>query len=226
MKLKLKYDDTTKIFVTADLHLLHKSILEIQKGTRSNFADINDMTEKMIAYWNAEVSSDDSVFILGDFCFGTKNKWREILKRLNGIKYLVKGNHDSDKQIPVEMFEKVEDYVELTVEFTLVAPASEINSELVSRGYPHFCMEDFHIPLKKYLVLSHYPMSLWNGSKYGSVMLHGHTHGNTPKDQLIPGRIDVGWDVFDRPVSLGQILGMTTQLSVIKSELTKTEIGE
>ncbi len=39
--------------------------------------------------------------------------------------------------------------------------------------------------------MMHYPVSCWNRAAHGSVMLHGHTHGNYKGE----GRtLDVGWD--------------------------------
>lgn len=55
-----------------------------------------DSTEKMdaalIENWNNAVSENDEVYVLGDF--GADGHEKEILFKLNGIKYLIKGNHD------------------------------------------------------------------------------------------------------------------------------------
>ena len=43
----------------------------------------------------------------------------------------------------------------------------------------------------KKICMSHYPIAAWNGQKYGSIHLHGHTHG----ELKLGGRShDVGWD--------------------------------
>lgn len=52
------------------------------------------MHETMIRLWNERVGHKDSVFHLGDFGFGPKEELTKILARLNGKKWLVKGNHD------------------------------------------------------------------------------------------------------------------------------------
>jgi calcineurin-like phosphoesterase family protein len=57
-------------------------------------AALNRMHETMIALWNDRVKLTDNVFHLGDFGFGPKEKLTEILAKLNGRKWLVKGNHD------------------------------------------------------------------------------------------------------------------------------------
>jgi calcineurin-like phosphoesterase family protein len=55
-------------------------------------------------------------------------------------------------------------------------------------------------------VLSHYPMVSWNGQYRGTIMLHGHCHGNLKHDGT-KLRLDVGVDCWDwKPVSVEQIL--------------------
>ena len=51
------------------------------------------MDSELIGRWNDVVRSDDSVYLLGDF--GAEGYEKEILSKLNGKIYLVKGNHDT-----------------------------------------------------------------------------------------------------------------------------------
>ena len=53
------------------------------------FASVNEMNEAFISNWNKVVKPDDVVYHLGDV--GNA----EFISSLNGIKYLVKGNHDT-----------------------------------------------------------------------------------------------------------------------------------
>lgn len=46
----------------------------------------------MIDRWNGVVRKHDTVYHLGDFCFGLR--WIELAGRLNGHKFLILGNHD------------------------------------------------------------------------------------------------------------------------------------
>ena len=50
------------------------------------------MDRELLLRWNTKVGKKDSVYVLGDF--GAVGREKEILLQLNGIKYLVKGNHD------------------------------------------------------------------------------------------------------------------------------------
>jgi calcineurin-like phosphoesterase family protein len=53
-------------------------------------------------------------------------------------------------------------------------------------------------------VLSHYAFAVWNKSHYGSLHLHGHSHGSLPDNGL--RRLDVGVDPNDlAPVSLDAV---------------------
>lgn len=80
-----------KIFVTSDTHFNHENII---KYCNRPFKDSKEMNEIIIKNWNEVVSNNDIVYHLGDFGFGTFSELQDIFNRLNGIKYLVMGNHD------------------------------------------------------------------------------------------------------------------------------------
>jgi len=84
------------IFFIADSHLDHKNILEFENRP---FESIDEMKKEMIKAWNAIVSKTDTVYIVGDFCFGNYKSWIEALDQLKGNIILVKGNHDKSKII-------------------------------------------------------------------------------------------------------------------------------
>ena len=61
------------------------------------------MNETIIQRHNEIVKPEDIVYVLGDLCLGggseemlQKNK--ELIERLNGILYIIRGNHDSDNR--------------------------------------------------------------------------------------------------------------------------------
>jgi len=56
--------------------------------------DIVAHDEALIANWNERVAPDDEVRHLGDFALTHIGRVTDILKRLNGKKYLIMGNHD------------------------------------------------------------------------------------------------------------------------------------
>lgn len=80
-----------KDFFISDHHFGHKHIIDFESRP---FASAEQMTERMIEKWNAAVGDNDRVFHLGDFSFLNKEKTADIVRRLNGRKFLILGNHD------------------------------------------------------------------------------------------------------------------------------------
>jgi calcineurin-like phosphoesterase family protein len=77
---------------TSDTHFGHTKILEYEKEARP-FNSVEQMNECLIDRWNSVVRPCDTVYHLGDFCFGRRNI--EIAAKLNGKKNLILGNHDT-----------------------------------------------------------------------------------------------------------------------------------
>lgn len=81
-----------KTFVISDTHFGHQGSIEFEKNYRGHFKTAKEMDEFMIQEWNKVVSPEDTVIHLGDVSF--KNHY-DLVKRLNGKKELVFGNHDN-----------------------------------------------------------------------------------------------------------------------------------
>lgn len=85
----------SRIFFTSDTHFGHKNIIEY---CNRPFDSVEQMNDFIIKQWNSVVRENDTVYHLGDVCLGLrKEEIAEILSKLNGTKYLVKGNHDNWK---------------------------------------------------------------------------------------------------------------------------------
>ncbi|MBO4894762.1 MAG: phosphoesterase [Clostridia bacterium] len=76
----------SKTFFIADTHFGSKAILGYESRP---FDTVEQMDKAIVENWNKVVSPQDTVWHLGDVGDDT------IIGRLNGIKYLVKGNHDT-----------------------------------------------------------------------------------------------------------------------------------
>ncbi|MBP3205702.1 MAG: phosphoesterase [Lachnospiraceae bacterium] len=74
------------VFFIADTHFDDDNIRRYENRP---FEDTTQMNEAMIRNWNRIVAPSDIVYFLGDV--GADS----YVARLNGIKYLVKGNHDT-----------------------------------------------------------------------------------------------------------------------------------
>ena len=79
-----------KVFFIADTHFGEPSILRYENRP---FSSVKEADEAMISRWNAVVGEGDIVWHLGDF--GADGHEKEVLSALHGVKYLVKGNHDT-----------------------------------------------------------------------------------------------------------------------------------
>lgn len=102
-------------FFISDLHFEHKRILHFgnQPGRiqfRSGDCYLENM-HNIITSWNKNVGKRDIVWVLGDTAFGQVGF--EALFELNGIKKLVRGNHDDNftTQQWLEVFTTVESLV-------------------------------------------------------------------------------------------------------------------
>lgn len=87
----------TNIWVIADTHFGHRNILNFTHYDGSLirgavFKTIEEHDESIVANWNRVVAPADHVYHLGDVVINKRSL--PIIKRLNGHKRLVMGNHD------------------------------------------------------------------------------------------------------------------------------------
>lgn len=132
-------------YYTADLHLGHANVITFDKRP---FADLNEMHQTIIDRWNATVKTDDTVFVVGDFCWAKESEWPFYLGLLAGQKVLIRGNHDPREfsQTVKRFFQDIKDYKEIT-----------------DSG--------------KHVILSHYPIPFHKADYNPDCwMLYGHVH--------------------------------------------------
>jgi calcineurin-like phosphoesterase family protein len=82
-------------FVIGDTHFGHtKSLSFIQPdgSPLRPFSSVEEMDETMVERWNAVVNKHDTIYHLGDVVIPRASL--KTLKRLNGRKILIRGNHD------------------------------------------------------------------------------------------------------------------------------------
>ena len=149
-----------KLYI-ADLHFYHDN-LNYRMDMRG-FSGYEEMNAHMIRQWNDHVTKKDEVYILGDFAISRGRAANEILRQLNGKKYLIEGNHDKfldDKEFDRKQFEWIRPYTEIQ-------------------------------DSKRRVILSHYPVFCYKGqyrmSPEGTpltYMLYGHVH-NTNDECLV-----------------------------------------
>lgn len=95
-------------YYISDMHLGHKNVLKFDARP---FASVEEMNESLIANWNAKVTEEDDVWILGDFCYRSDKEPSFYLKQLKGRKHLIIGNHDKatvESASALKYFESIE----------------------------------------------------------------------------------------------------------------------
>lgn len=163
-----------KTFITADLHFDHKNIMKFCPTSRA-YRDVDHMNSMIVSGWNEKVQPEDLTYILGDVAFCNAQKAVDFLRRLNGRKILIEGNHDhkalNDKSFR-NCFEEIHIYHEVDYKDG---------------------------PLSAKVCMFHYPITEWNQCHRGSVHCFGHQHGN---GVITPNRsMDVGMDATGTIVS-------------------------
>ena len=83
---------------SSDHHFWHKNVIKFTYPSgkdRTQFEDIVEHNEHLITQHNSVVQPNDKVYLLGDIAWNSKAI--ECIKRMNGRKILVMGNHDKQK---------------------------------------------------------------------------------------------------------------------------------
>ena len=131
------------IFYTADLHFHYEPFLPSRP-----FGSVEEMDRVLIARWNAAVSEDDTVYVVGDVGYNRGLVPGDALARLRGHKHLIRGNHDPRQfsQATKRFFQDIADYKEIT-------------------------------DTGRHVILCHYPMPFHRaGYDEKCFMLYGHVH--------------------------------------------------
>lgn len=156
----------------SDTHYHHKNIVRgvsewTDKSGCRDYDTLESHNDWLADYINQRVHRQDTLYHLGDWSFGGRERVKEFRDRINCEKvHLILGNHDQhQKGNPTQygvLFDSMQHYKELAIGGQSV-------------------------------VLCHYPIESWNNMERGSIHLHGHVHG---QGSFIQGRVDVGIDAM------------------------------
>lgn len=162
------------VFFTADTHFGHTNII---KHLNRPFESVEQMNDAIIKNWNRAIGPSDTVYHLGDVSLLRPEATKEILDRLNGKVFLVRGNHETSAEHKLcrDRFEWIKDY--------------------------HFASFNAGIQI----AMCHYAMRVWNKKHHGAWHLYGHSHGTLPPPEG-ERCLDIGVDCWNfRPLSLDEI---------------------
>lgn len=141
----------------------HIGHANIIKYCKRPFDNTDQMDDEIFSIFQKTIKPGDDFCFLGDLGFGKNN----ILKALNIIKnsgvklHFIAGNHDKKYR-------------------SIIKPFCETYQNMLELKV-----------VNKFVILCHYAIQDWNGVRYGSYHLHGHSHNTLP---VVKNRYDVGVD--------------------------------
>ena len=134
----------SRIFLIGDLHFGDDNIIHLENRP---FHNNKQQTDELVELWNSVVRDDDVVYVFGDFVkIGCSDYHYQKIQELKGIRYLIKGNHDTESDkfyIDKCGFEKV---------------------------------YDVPIIIDDFWIFSHFPMYVNRNSPYANVFAHVHNN--------------------------------------------------
>jgi calcineurin-like phosphoesterase family protein len=185
-------------FWTSDLHFGHANII---KYCNRPFTDVGQMNAKLVNNWNEVVGQDDEVWVLGDVAMGSIEQSLAFVRRLNGVKTLVTGNHDRCWSAAGAKSQRWVEVYQAAGFNTILHGTIEIVFDDQPAVACHFPYAGDSQDADRYTALR--PEDL------GRTLLHGHVHDRW---QVSGRQINVGVDVWDyRPVSDAQLLAALSQ---------------
>ncbi|AYN57754.1 metallophosphoesterase [Arthrobacter phage DrManhattan] len=174
----------SKVFFHSDWHFNHEFVAETR-----GFDSAAEHDDVLLEAINSTVTKRDHIYVLGDLFMGSVTNGLDKIRRVNGVKHLVLGNHDPGhpmhrKSIPhTKRFLDVFDSVSLH--------------------------EQIRLPGGRKVLLSHFPYEgdhddrpdryrQWRLRDEGEWLIHGHVHDTwTLRDR----QVNVGVDKWLSPVS-------------------------
>lgn len=138
-------------YYIADTHFGHANIIKFDGRP---FLNTQEMEQTIIKNWNERVTKNDTVYILGDFCWDLEDEWIRILDQLKGKKVLIRGNHD------------------------LKNPSANLKKRFLK-----ICDRDEVKDNGRRIIVDHYPILFYRASYDDNVwQFCGHTHNRTDEE--------------------------------------------
>jgi calcineurin-like phosphoesterase family protein len=181
-----------RTFFISDTHFGHANILKFEPKNRP-FKTIEEHDEKIVKTWNHYIRPFDVVYHMGDIGMKCTSEYmKSIFDRLNGVKILIRGNHDkyTDGSLYRLGFSAILQEAKVRINKNTIVKVSHypyLEGELDQLDY---------VPNSPEL----------RPTDEGMWLLHGHSHGNTPKIVRETKVINLCWDHWKKPVSVKEII--------------------
>ena len=170
------------IYYISDTHFGDERVMRLAMRP---FDSVTAMNNYMINQWNTKISSDDEIYILGDFAV-SDDIAMEMLQRLNGHKHLIVGNHDSVLACALSCFESICDIKKIT----------DNGRSVVLCHYP----------------LLSYENSIYGGYQIFGHIHNNSTDIATDLQRLLPRSLHAGVDVNNfEPKTFDELIGIKEQ---------------
>ncbi len=166
------------IWFTSDTHFNHDRLFIWHPR---GFENVSEMNEAIIERWNSIVKPNDIVYHLGDVMLGADMQaGLRLISKLNGIKYLAYGNHDTDSR--VKSFAANHFFKDIQMGYRIKGSG------------------------KKLFIATHYPTLVANGEEDKPIFsIHGHTHSKDKWSEVYHA-YNINMDAHDcRPVNIEDI---------------------
>jgi len=206
--LKFKQTDDQKVYFVSDTHYNHNPKWPVPLWAQRGYNSVEEMNEDEITQINAIVRPNDILFHLGDITLNcNEEQFETFIARLNCQNiYLFWGNHNA----PVwtiykrEIASKYMDDIE-------VYPLRYKNVIFLG-NYQEITVDG------QYMILGHYPISVFNYMKDGAWHLCGHSHYNfdpSTAENKTSKILDVGWEGLKRPYNMDEIRGIMNSKGIV-----------
>jgi calcineurin-like phosphoesterase family protein len=216
--LKLRHDpERSEVFFTSDTHFNHnKEFIYKNRGYNS----VQEHNTGVINIINNCVKPDDVLIHLGDFCLNiTMFEYEDILRKINCKNiYYIWGNHNSC----------IRRSYDLSLQRIYTLPRGQDIPAL--QVYPHkdgkiTYLGDYKelIVNGQMIIISHYPIQIYNQMQRGAWHLSGHSHYNNPTTRAESTEnkvLDVGWDGHNKPLSFWGVMEIMKTKNHVKLDKT------
>ena len=131
-------------YFTSDIHFGHKNVI---RYCNRPYKTVLEMNQSIVENWNKKITDGDRVFVVGDVFVCKIEEAAQWIKKLNGHKILVKGNHDYGER------------------------------KMIEAGFDEFYRRscDYTFPDGRKALLQHFPLPDCLLKEY-DLMIHGHIH--------------------------------------------------
>lgn len=180
----------------ADLHFGHKNIISYDNRP---FSSVEEMNEVMIELWNETVKKCDLTYVIGDFCWSqTYEDWEEIINRLHGQIFIIKGNHDR----------------------------SDILKKLHKNGFiAGWSHQEIVNDDKNKVVLNHSPMPFFiNQHRDGWAHLYGHVHISFDWNMVLNMQRQIS-ELYQKEIRMYNAGAMMPYVNYVPRTLAEIEAG-